>query len=115
MGKEGWWWCKVCEKWSDDRHVKSQKHRNKVYYLIQQKQARENCVARAARAVQSDTEEEAWPAVEKTALDPWGPGWKNKLPEKVRAKSGNLKGRRSRNNDGNGGYGSSASDVFSFM
>jgi hypothetical protein len=105
--KEGWWWCKVCEKWSDDGHVKSKKHLNKVYYLIKEKQARENRVARAAREAQSDNEEEARAAAEKTALDPWGPDWKKERRKQNRAKS--AKGWRSRNDDGNGGYGSSAS------
>ena len=101
---EGWWWCKVCEKWSDDDHVKSKRHLNNISYLIKDKQTREN---RAPRVASSDDEDEANGGTRKL-LDPWGPDWKKeRKKQNNRAKS--QKGRMYRNDDDNAGYSSSAS------
>merc|ERR1740116_294764 len=30
--RDSWWFCKVCSKWADGQHVKSQKHTKRVYW-----------------------------------------------------------------------------------
>ena len=81
--EKGWWWCKVCKQWSDDNHVKGKKHLNKVDYLVQHAQARENRVACTAREVQADhfdaDVEQANLSAQDIAFDPWGPNWKKKM------------------------------------
>ena len=63
--------------------MKGKKHLNKVDYLVQHAQARENRVACTAREVQADhfdaDVEQANLSAQDIAFDPWGPNWKKKM------------------------------------